>query len=45
MVKINILLAVAYFLGGYLGTLISIPPSHASPIWPAAGIALAGFVT
>ena len=29
----------------YLGTLIAIPPSHASSIWPAAGIALAGIVT
>ncbi len=45
MLKINMLLAVGYFVGGYLGTLISIPPSHASPIWPAAGIALAGFVS
>ena len=45
MLRINTLLAFGYFLGGYLGTLISIPPSHASPIWPAAGIALAGLVT
>ena len=45
MLIINILFALGYFLGGYLGTLISIPPSHASPIWPAAGIALAGVVT
>ncbi|MDD1612664.1 MAG: diguanylate cyclase, partial [Methylococcaceae bacterium] len=44
-VKINILLALGYFLGGYLGTLLSIPPSHASPIWPAAGIAFAGMLT
>ncbi len=45
LLRINLLLALGYFLGGYLGTLISIPPSHASPIWPAAGIAFAGFVT
>jgi diguanylate cyclase (GGDEF)-like protein/PAS domain S-box-containing protein len=44
MLRLNSLFAVGYFLGGYLGTLISIPPSHASPIWPAAGIALAGLV-
>ncbi len=44
MLRINILLALGYFLGGYVGTLISIPPSHASPIWPAAGIALAGLL-
>lgn len=43
--KINILLAFGYFLGGYFGTLLSIPPSHASPIWPAAGIAFGGMVT
>jgi diguanylate cyclase (GGDEF)-like protein len=44
MIRINTFLAIGYFLGGYLGTLLSIPPSHASPIWPAAGIALAGFI-
>ncbi|MDP2903767.1 MAG: EAL domain-containing protein [Methylovulum sp.] len=44
MIRLNIYLGISYFLGGYLGTLIAIPPSHASPIWPAAGIALAGFV-
>lgn len=42
LLQLNIYLAIGYFLGGYLGTLIAIPPSHASPIWPAAGIALAG---
>ncbi|MGZ8095876.1 MAG: EAL domain-containing protein [Methylosarcina sp.] len=45
MLRINIALAVGYFLGGYFGTLLSIPPSHASPIWPAAGVAFAGMVT
>lgn len=45
MLRINIFLAAGYFLGGYFGTLLSIPPSHASPIWPAAGIAFAGTVT
>ena len=45
MLKINLLFGFYYFLGGYLGTLISIPPSHASPIWPAAGIALAALAT
>ncbi len=44
MMRLNIYLGISYFLGGYLGTLIAIPPSHASPIWPAAGIALAGLV-
>ena len=45
MLRLNFFLALGYFLGGYLGTLITIPPSHASSIWPAAGIALAGIVT
>ena len=45
MLRLNFLLALGYFLGGCLGNLITIPPSHASLIWPAAGIALAGIVT
>ena len=45
MLRLNFFLALGYFLGGYFGTLIAIPPSHASSIWPAAGIALAGVVT
>ncbi|MFZ2168251.1 MAG: EAL domain-containing protein [Methylococcaceae bacterium] len=44
MLKLNFFLALGYFLGGYLGTLIAIPPSHASSIWPAAGVALAGVI-
>jgi len=44
MIRLNLFLGIGYFLGGYLGTLIAIPPSHASPIWPAAGVALAGLV-
>lgn len=43
MKRVNFFLAIGYFLGGYLGTLLTIPPSHSSPIWPAAGIALAFF--
>lgn len=38
----NFALALAYFLGGYLGMLLAFPPSNASPVWPASGIALAG---
>lgn len=44
MLRLNFFLAVGYFLGGYLGALVAIPPSHASSIWPAAGIALAAMV-
>lgn len=32
---------LAYVSGGLLGTLFAVPPSGASPIWPASGIALA----
>ncbi|MDD5461879.1 MAG: EAL domain-containing protein [Methylococcales bacterium] len=45
MLKLNFFLALSYFLGGYVGTLLAVPPSHASSIWPAAGIALAGIIT
>ncbi|WP_052700420.1 EAL domain-containing protein [Methylocucumis oryzae] len=41
MVRLTLFLTFAYFVCGYLGELISIPPSEASPIWPAAGLALA----
>jgi integral membrane sensor domain MASE1 len=44
MLKLNFFLALGYFLGGYLGTLLAVPPSHASSIWPAAGTALAGIM-
>ena len=45
MLRLNFFLALGYFLGGFLGNLLIIPPSYASSIWPAAGIALAGIVT
>ena len=45
MVRLNFILALGYFLGGYVGSFLAIPSSHASSIWPAAGIALAGIVT
>ena len=38
---INASAAAAYMLGGHAGLLLAVPPSNASPIWPAAGIALA----
>ena len=37
----NLLAGSGYFLAGWLGTLLSTQPSNASPIWPAAGVALA----
>lgn len=32
--------AVAYLAAGWLGRQLAIPPGYASPVWPAAGIAL-----
>ncbi len=36
----NVIVALGYFLGSYIGTQLTIVPSYASPIWPASGIAL-----
>ena len=36
-----LLTAATYALAGWLALLLAIPPSYASPLWPAAGIALA----
>jgi len=40
-ISINLTAACGYFIFGYLGTLLATPPSHASPVWPASGFALA----
>jgi len=37
----NFIAAVAYYIGGYAGLLLAIPPSNAAAVWPAAGVALA----
>jgi len=34
--------ALAYYIAGRLSLLLAIPPGYVSPIWPAAGIGLAG---
>lgn len=36
-----LLTALAYFIAGKLSLLLAIPPGFATPVWPAAGIALA----
>ena len=36
-----LLTATAYAVAGWLALLLAIPPGYASPLWPAAGIALA----
>ena len=40
----NLAVALGYFIAGWLGTLLATPPSNASPIWPAAGVALAAML-
>jgi diguanylate cyclase (GGDEF)-like protein/PAS domain S-box-containing protein len=41
----NILIvALAYFVTGKLGTFLAIPPGYATPIWPPSGIALASML-
>jgi len=42
--SINALLSAGYFVGGILGHIIAATASHISPVWPAAGIALAGIL-
>ena len=37
-------LVVAYFVTGWLGLLVAIPPGYATAVWPASGIALAGIL-
>ena len=38
---VTVLTALAYFITGRLALMLSIPPSYASPLYPAAGLALA----
>lgn len=40
----NLAIALAYLAGSYAGILLAIPPGNASPVWPAAGIALAAIL-
>ena len=40
-VCLNVLAGVAYFVAAWFGNLLATQPSHASPVWPAAGVALA----
>lgn len=38
----QLLLALAYLVCGKLGLMLALPPGYASPVFPAAGIAIAG---
>ncbi|MAX01009.1 MAG: hypothetical protein CMN72_15510 [Sphingomonas sp.] len=39
-VRDNALLAMCYFVAGYAGISLAVPPGYATIIWPASGIAL-----
>ncbi|RPH15998.1 MAG: hypothetical protein CBB67_016305 [Alteromonadaceae bacterium TMED7] len=39
--EVILITAVAYFVLGYIGQLMAVPPGLATIIWPAAGLALA----
>ena len=43
-IEINVITAIAYFLMGFIGQLIAVPPGFATIIWPAAGLALAALL-
>tara|TARA_R100001129_G_scaffold115989_2_gene80117 strand:+ start:2059 stop:5550 length:3492 start_codon:yes stop_codon:yes gene_type:complete len=34
------ILAIAYFVGGYIGSSMAVPPGYATIVWPASGVAL-----
>lgn len=38
---LNLWVAIGYFSAGVIGDLLTIEPSNSSPVWPAAGLALA----
>ncbi len=38
---LNLWVAIGYFSTGVIGSLLTIEPSNSSPVWPAAGVALA----
>lgn len=40
----NFFIGSGYFFAGWMGTLLATSPSNASPIWPAAGVALAAML-
>ena len=40
----SLALALLLFASGWLGLHLAVPPGYASPIWPPAGIALAGLL-
>lgn len=43
-VRDNALLAIVYFIAGYVGISLAVPPGYATIIWPASGVALCAFL-
>ncbi|MEC9263263.1 MAG: MASE1 domain-containing protein, partial [Pseudomonadota bacterium] len=43
-IEVNVITAFAYFLMGFIGQLIAVPPGFATIIWPPAGLALAALL-
>ncbi|NJK29246.1 MAG: diguanylate cyclase [Acaryochloris sp. RU_4_1] len=41
---LTVVLAIAYFLAGWLGLSFAIPPGYATAVWPPSGIALVGIL-
>lgn len=37
-------LAVCYFIAGYIGLSLAVPPGYATVVWPASGVALAALL-
>lgn len=38
------ILTVAYFIAGYVGISLAVPPGYATIVWPASGVALCGLL-
>ncbi len=42
LLKFNLVMALLYAAGGWLGLQLAVPPGYATVIWPASGLAVAG---
>ena len=44
ILRSNLIVALGYILGGYVGHLLTFAPADVSPVWPPSGIALAALI-
>ena len=44
LINLTLVVAIAYYAGGMVGDLLSLPPSNIALLWPAAGIAVAAIL-